>query len=126
MSQVQHLKILHETAINPTTNDNTIKGKIQYEQGTEGAKIMFVLKCTKLPIGTEVSFWCDKAGPNPPIKVSPTKTSSYPYFSIGTESEIPANFSADIYYEAVLPQGQKPEDGMKIELCAAYAVNSQH
>ena len=97
---------------------------VQYEQGDESALVMFMLRCTNVPIGTVVSLQSDNPRTQPPIVIPPTIVNSYPSFVVGITCEVPAGYNAKLTYCYILPEGVKPPPGFNIELVAAVVAGT--
>lgn len=95
---------------------------VDYAQGDLAGAIKFILKCTNLPIGSEVMFSCHTTGPKPLIAIEKTKITSSESQLCGVECNVPAGFKGDITY-SYWSNGIKPAKGFKIDLEAVYIPN---
>jgi hypothetical protein len=95
-----------------------LNGYMEYDQGEEGSNIQFTIVCSNVPIGSTVSFNCPEAGPQPPINLPPTQVITFPSFTTGIVTYVPANFTGTISYKVIAGQ-RLPEDA-RVTLQAAY------
>ncbi|WP_118951553.1 hypothetical protein [Taibaiella helva] len=84
---------------------NKLNGIMLYEQGPEAGEIRFVIQYQNLPKGATVAPECGIPGPQPPIVLTPTIVSTFPAFTTGLVSSIPARYAGTIYFTAVAGQG---------------------
>jgi hypothetical protein len=97
--------------------------KVLYQEGDATLDIYFMVICTNLPIGSEVSFQCPDPGPVPAIKLPPTRVTSNP-FNAGLISEVPAGFKGFVTVKYTLPYDPPP--GWQIELAAFAIIPEDH
>jgi hypothetical protein len=101
--------------------------RLHYIQGSEASAMEFSIKCTNIPIGSRVSFFAPVPGPVPPIALDWTTVSTYPSFSSGIESDVPAGYISDVYFNMEAPEGVKElPDGAKIAIQAFYTVSQEN
>jgi len=94
---------------------------VLFDMGDEAAQVTFTLLCQNIPQGTTIGFSCGSPGPNPPIYLPPTKVETYPVFTTGIVSDVPANFEAMITYWANFEQ--QPPANASLTLQAMIIVN---
>lgn len=92
---------------------------VEYTQGALNASIKFILKCTNLPIGSEVMFTCPNTGPKPLIAIEKTRITNPESQLCGVECVVPEGFEGKITY-SYWANGNKPAKGFKIDLEAVY------
>lgn len=96
---------------------------VSYDQGSEAANVFFMLVCIDVPIGTILTFSAAAPGPVPPIMLPPTTVVTYPSFSVGINTTVPANYQTEIKYCYELPPGVVPPPGFNITLQAVIVAD---
>lgn len=100
----------------------TVSFSLDYDQGDMSAQMLFMLKCTNLPVNTLVSLSAGAPGPTPAIYIPPTPVATSPNFMVGISCWVPANYKSKIYANIQAPSGGTIPDGAKVELQVAYAA----
>ncbi len=108
-----------------TGNPPTWTQTIQYSQGAVGGMVYIFLACHNIPIDCEVAFSCGTPGPNPMIAINRTKVSTYPNFTAGVFSSVPADFSSYITY-SFWANGKAIPAGAYIQLQAQWSPPTGH
>lgn len=118
--QPESIKVKQSQTSDIKSSAPDFEQKINYDQGSEGGNMMFMLICNKVPVGTVVGFSSNTPGPNPPIELKPTMV-TYPNTAIGIRCNVPANYSCVITYFANF-KGTPPADA-SITFQVSYPVN---
>ena len=94
---------------------------VNYNQGQDASNVHFYLKCTGLPVGSDISFTAGTAGPDPAIKLEKTRVTNSKSFTAGVDSNVPEQYQTNISY-SYYSNGKYPPDPskFKVELKAVY------
>lgn len=114
-------KILKSVSYTLEQTTEKITRAMLYEQGPIGSTVIFNLECTNIPIGSVISFECPELGPQPPIVLQPTDVTTYPSFSAGMESYVPADFAGTLYYSVTL--SEEPAEHAHMEMQAIFPAD---
>lgn len=112
--------------IDPKNNGDDIPDigmSVPYEQGAKAGKMQISINCKSVPIGSAVQFCCGKPGPNPLIYI-PITTATREDFILGIQTNIPANFTSDIF-AFYWSNGHPTPPGFSIKLEAMYIVGNK-
>ena len=100
----------------------TLYQSVNYEQGAEGGRMQVSLICDNLPLHAVVGFFCSTSGPDPVIFCIDQEVSTYPKYSVGMFTNIPANFKGDIMYYVTVPEGTSIPPNAKMEISVSFSV----
>lgn len=106
------------------TGSPTWTQTVDYNQGTVGDKVQFLITCTNVPVGAKVSFSAGTPGPNPVINLDPTPVTNSSSFMVGCTCDVPANYQTKISY-SYWANGTPPA-GFSIKMSAQVVVPKDH